>query len=336
MGAFGLYRIPASPAAGDETVEPEVVADTGLSRISGRLTISNDGKKLAYAASSLTGELISMAINASGKPIGPPKSLVQSTSYRKGQPLFSPDGKKLSFIDFRVGENQKVWIINADGSKLAPLASGPQLDWSASWFPDNERVAVMRDELGRQSVHVISISTGKDQLLFEAPMEMGWPRLSPDATQVVFNAAQPPTINIWTIPASGGQPRQLTFDKEQMGFACWSPDGKLLAFTMKRGANTYLAIMPSGGGEVTQLNTEGEASWPNDWSPDGDKIIFAGSRGGIWNIYTYSLSTKRQEQITNYTTRNHYVRYPTWSPQNNQIAFEYTESTGSVWLMELK
>ena len=110
----------------------------------------------------------------------------------------------------------------------------------------------------------------------------------------------------------------------------------LLAVEIKRGADQNLGIMPSGGGEVTQLIFEPGQSWANDWSPDGDKILFAGQRKGVWNFYWYSLSTKSEKQLTHHTSSNHYVRYPTWSPLGNQIVYEYGESTGSVWLMELK
>jgi hypothetical protein len=28
--------------------------------------------------------------------------------------------------------------------------------------------------------------------------------------------------------------------------------------------------------------------------------------------------------------------YPAWSPLGNQIVYEYAETTGNIWLMELK
>ena len=33
---------------------------------------------------------------------------------------------------------------------------------------------------------------------------------------------------------------------------------------------------------------------------------------------------------------NAFVRYPAWSPLGNQIAYEYAETAGNIWLMELK
>jgi Tol biopolymer transport system component len=143
-------------------------------------------------------------------------------------------------------------------------------------------------------------------------------------------------VNIWTVGLEGGPPKQLTFDNELMGFPCWSPDGKLLAFEMKRGDDTHIAIVPSNGGTVTQLTFDHGQSWTGDWSRDGDKIAFAGFRNGYWNIWWVSRTTKQQGQVTNYNKLNAFVRYPAWSPLGNQIVYEYNETTGNIWLMELK
>ena len=77
-------------------------------------------------------------------------------------------------------------------------------------------------------------------------------------------------------------------------------------------------------------------SWPHSWSPDGDKIAFAGYRDGYWNVRWVSRSTKIQEQVTSYAKLNACVRYPAWSPLGNQIVYEYVETTGNIWLIELK
>src|SRR5207237_10865611 len=131
-------------------------------------------------------------------------------------------------------------------------------------------------------------------------------------------------------------PRQLTFSEaDRMGFPCWSPDGQFLAFLASRSEEGYLMVMPASGGPATQLTFDGE-SFVYSWSPDGDKLAFAGERGGVWNIYWISRGTKEQKQLTKYTKLNAFVRYPDWSPLGNQIVSEYAETTGNIWLMELK
>ncbi len=105
---------------------------------------------------------------------------------------------------------------------------------------------------------------------------------------------------------------------------------------MKRGDDAYLMVIPNDGGEPEQLTSGHGRSWPYSFSPNGDKIVFAGDRDGVWNVWWVSRSSKRQKQLTNYTKPNAFVRYPAWSPLGNQIAYEYAETSGNIWLMELK
>ncbi|MDR3676723.1 MAG: hypothetical protein P4N24_14620 [Acidobacteriota bacterium] len=48
-----------------------------------------------------------------------------------------------------------------------------------------------------------------------------------------------------------------------------------------------------------------------------------------------SRRNKTEKQITNYTKTNSYVRYPTWSSHGDQIVYEYTETTGNIWMMRM-
>ena len=136
--------------------------------------------------------------------------------------------------------------------------------------------------------------------------------------------------------SQGRSATQLTFDKEMAGFPAWSPDGKWIAVELKRGDDTHIAVIPSSGGMPIQLTFDHGQSWLHSWSPDGDKIVFAGLRNRYWNVWWVSLSTKEERQLTNYEKLNAFVRYPAWSPLGNQIAYEYTETTGNIWLRQLK
>ena len=331
-----LYRLRVSPN-GEALETPVVVADLGLARLQGRLTISADGKKFLYGSLISTGDLISVPISPiSHEAIGEPRPMTKNTSYRKTMPRFSPDGQKIAFLQFQAGENQKIWVMNADGSNLTQLTTGPSTDWSPSWFPDNDNIAFLSNEEGQpyQRMWSVSVSTRRKKLLFDPGQEIGWPRLSPDGKQVAFNSTKSGTINVWIVPVEGGTPRQLTFDKQQTGWPCWSPDGTMLAFGRRLGFDGSIVTMPSAGGEMTVLTKD--QGRQNGWSPDGDKIVFAAFRGGVWNIYWVSRSTKEEKQLTHYTKQSVSVAYPEWSPRGNQIVYEYAETAGNIWLMELK
>jgi TolB protein len=160
--------------------------------------------------------------------------------------------------------------------------------------------------------------------------------LSPDGTQVAYNSSQNGVINVWVASLKTGERKQLTFGKELAGFPSWSPDGRWIAFENQVGGNDFLMLMPSSGGEAKQLTSGPGKSWPHSWSGDADKIAFAGLHDGVWNIYWYSISSKSETRLTNYTKLNAFARYPAWSPQGNQIVFEYAETTGNIWMAEFK
>jgi eukaryotic-like serine/threonine-protein kinase len=336
-GNFVLYELPVSKANGEAVGEAVEIANTGLARIK-HLTISASGKKLAYGAPMIRGNISSVSVSpASGKALGAPAALTQDTSLRKATPLFSPDGRKIAYTQFSGGTNQDIWVMDADGSNPTQLTTDPAIDCAPSWFPDNDLIAFQSDRGGRPAVWTISLQSRRERVLADLGADLGgWPRVSPDGKMIVFNSTKSGTINVWVVPVEGGTPAQLTFDRELAGFACWSPDGKFLAFEIKRGNNDSVFIMSADGGASEQLTFDSGLSWPMSFSPDGDRIVFAGFRNGIWNIYWISRTTKQQQQVTNYTKLNTFVRYPSWSPSGDHIVYEYAETTGNVWVIDLK
>lgn len=228
-------------------------------------------------------------------------------------------------------------MVDADGKNPTQMTTDPAADNVPSWSPEGDRIAFLSQRNSQyMRLWSTTLAGGRDQFLIDLGPGVEYARLSPDGKRVAFNSSKSGTINVWVASLEDREPKQLTFDKELMGFPCWSPDGQFLAFETKRGDDNYLEIMPSSGGDITQLTNDHGLSWPHSWSPDGDKIAFAGFRNGYWNVYWISRTTKEQKQLTNYKKLNAYVRYPAWSPLGNQIVYEYAETSGNVWLVELK
>jgi TolB protein len=226
--------------------------------------------------------------------------------------------------------------MNADGSNQTQLTTNPGADDRPSWFPDSEQIAFLSQRTGHDEMWAMNLKSGRERKLFSLTQDITFPQLSNDGKQIAFNSKKSGTTNLWIVPVEGGEPKQLTFDKESMGFSCWSPDSKYIAFETKRGDDNFLSIIPSEGGEAVQLNSDRGQSWPFSFSKDGDKIAFAGFRDGYWNVYWYSRSTKEEKQITKYKKLNAFVRYPSWSPLGNEIVYEYAETTGNIWMVQVK
>ncbi len=109
---------------------------------------------------------------------------------------------------------------------------------------------------------------------------VGGPRVSPDGKWVAFTvtrsdvAKNRSVTNIWMIPASGGDPQQLTFGEQgSNGDLRWSPDGRYLYFISNRVDNKrQIFRLPVAGGEAKQVTTVPTGVDAYVLSPDGKTI----------------------------------------------------------------
>src|SRR5215203_6065481 len=328
-----FWKTPVSPDSGAAVGEPIKVADLG-STVIRNATLSASGKWIAYSASITTDNLISVPISPlTNEPAGSPSFLTNQPGTRHIAPVFSPDGSKIAFSAQRRGNAVNLLIADADGGNLNQITTeGGRFP---SWYPDGKQLAFLSDRHGQRKFWSIAAAGGNEEVLFEID-GIESPRMSPNAQQVAFNFTKDGIVNVTTMPVTGGELKQLTYDRELAGWPCWSPDGQFLALEIERGDDTHIAIIPSQGGEPVQLTFARGQSWPYSWSPDGDKIVFAGARDGVWNLWWVSRSDKSVRQLTHNTKLNVYFRYPAWSPLANQIVSEYSESRGNIYLMELR
>lgn len=102
------------------------------------------------------------------------------------------------------------------------------------------------------------------------PLWMRHTSISPDGQTIAFSYKG----DVFTVPASGGQARQLTSNAAYDSYPIWSPDGKKIAFASSREGSLDIYVMDKFGGEPKRLTTRSTNETPIAWR-DNEHILFS-------------------------------------------------------------
>jgi Tol biopolymer transport system component len=79
-----------------------------------------------------------------------------------GHPMFSPDGKKISYQKGASPGNIDIYVKNFTTGLTTRLTSNAAVDAFASWSPDGSRIAFMSKRSGKNQVYTMNAATGGD------------------------------------------------------------------------------------------------------------------------------------------------------------------------------
>jgi dipeptidyl aminopeptidase/acylaminoacyl peptidase len=162
-------------------------------------------------------------------------------------------------------------------------------------------------------------------------------RLSPDGKTVAFVSDATGAPELWTVPAKGGWPEQLTSLGERVSDVRWSPDGKWLVFASDYGGNERrdLYRVPAEGGEVEQLTDTKLSETSPRISPDGKRLAFLADPDADFDfqLHVMDLATKKVTRLTREAVK---VHSPLWSADGRTIAVTRSgdEQKGDLLLVD--
>ena len=137
-------------------------------------------------------------------------------------PQFSPDGTRIVFASDRTGSDE-IWVSDAAGSNLVQLTSfGGPMAGIPRWSSDGRRIAFDGD----WGIHVIDVDGGRSRRVASDTPDAVVPSWSRDGRWIYFASTRTGRLEVWKVPAAGGQAVQIT---KRGGFAAFeSQDGKTL------------------------------------------------------------------------------------------------------------
>ncbi len=149
----------------------------------------------------------------------------------------------------------------------------------------------------------------------------GAPVFSPDGKWIAFTGQYDGNVDVFEMPADGGEPKRLTWHPGVDIATGWTPDGKKVLFHSNRDSyadfdRLYTVPVEGGPAEVLPM-WRGEAAW---FSPDGTRIAYVPNeiwqtswkryRGGQTTpIYVVRLSDLALEKVPRENSND---RNPVW------------------------
>jgi dipeptidyl-peptidase-4 len=249
-----------------------------------RILLISGGRLFVYDLSSKTAKLLA-----------PSKSGLRD-------PLFSPDGKWLSFV-----YNHDLWVVSSEGGEEKQLTSGGnnlllhgEPDWvyeeefslhtGYQWAPDSLHIAFL--ELDERAVPVYPLV---EQMTLQATVDF----------QSYPKAGDPnPVVRVGIVNLESGRTAWSDRIAEYIPRINWADAGSVVLQLLNRAQNELiLAEENPETGKSRVILTEQDPDWLDvsddlKFLDDGKQFLWTSSRTGFRHIYLYSRNGKLVRQIT--------------------------------------
>ncbi|PQJ33600.1 peptidase S9 family protein [Salinibacter sp. 10B] len=294
--------------------------------------LSSDGNHVVYArtfmdkrADRRSTRLWMVGTDGTGhRPITDPDT-------RASQPRWSPSGDRVAYVA-ATEDGAEIYVRWMDSGQTARLTQLEQSPGGLSWGPDGERLAftMFVEAQDKPFAKMPSPPEGAD-----------WAERPDVVTQTYYRSdgggyTEKGYTQVFTLPASGGTPRQITSAPyDHGGTPKWTPDGETLLLSANRHEdwrldplNTEVYAIDVESGSVTPLTSRQGPDGDVAVSPDGEQVAYTGfddrEQGyQVTKLYVMDRDGSDSRLLTEGFGRD--VQNPTFTADGNSIVFQYDD-----------
>jgi len=268
-----------------------------------------------------------------------------------------------------------LWMINFDGSNNKPITTGSHNDLAPLWSHDGSKLLYKSNADGKMKLYLRWMESGDVTILTntsQSPTNISWSlddkfiaftMFVPTKNSSIINLPSKPegaewnappiyidTLNyrsdgqgynqsgysqLFTLPVSGGTPRQLTDSKFNHGAPEWTHDSKSLIFAANLHidgeydpANSEIYTLSLDNGQIQALTTRhGPDSFPQI-SPNGKQIAYLGYDDKYLgyqqnNLYLMNLDGTNSQVVSQNFDRS--IQNIKWDDKGKGLYFQYNE-----------
>jgi Tol biopolymer transport system component/DNA-binding winged helix-turn-helix (wHTH) protein len=329
-GSMNLWRIAIDEVSGQSTGEAEAI--TTPARWSGDLSISRDGRHIAYAAADPHSNIVRVSFDPQQEQVTGGVVPLTHGTISMLQPAPSPDGQ---WVAYRTEEEQEdIYVSRIDGSERHKLTDDAAKDRAPSWSPDGKRIAFYSDRGGKYEAWAVDRDgTNLRQLTSSAKRPIYFPLWFRDGRRLVVNSADGSFIVTMSEKGPSTQIDPLpSYPEHDKVFraSTLSPDEKWLGGTLysvegKREPGIVVYSMDDRRYQV--LTSLG--SWPA-WLSDGQRLAF-GDRDGLYLVNRVTGSVRKIFSVDGQIQFGVGV-----APDDKSLFFAYGAQESDIWLLTLR
>ncbi|MFN2565056.1 MAG: protein kinase [Gemmatimonadaceae bacterium] len=329
-GSMNLWRVAIDEETGATRGEPEPI--TTPAPFVGHLSISGDGRRIAYASVLLNMNVQRLTLDPVTATVKGEPFYVTTGSRSWANPDVSPDGEWIVFYS-RVGPEGDIYVVRADGTGLRQVTSDSAIDRVPRWSTDGKWISHFSDRSGGNFQLWAVRPDGSElrQLTDIGGVYAAW---SPDgrrvATTAVANAANR-LVYIFdpNLPPGESNRQVLTNVNDARGgfvVTSWSRDGNLIAGQVGV-PGKGIAVYDLRTGTFQRVADFGE--WPV-WLPDSRRLLFV-ARGKEFHV----ADTRTREVRKIWSVSRDVIGPPRLTRDGRAMYFSRRVSESDVWLLTM-